>query len=220
MAADEAASPTDSCRCVDLLCFGVVLRYHSQGAESKSRAITRLHGRELDVVCQLGPQSGPSDADVAIVEFADFTCPYCGEFVHYVDSLRKLGRSVRVVYRHLPSLRNPHSVPAIRASECAASQGRFEGMHRALYAHADSLGTAPWSWFAEVAAVKDRERFGACMRSDAPLAVLHDDTVAARRLRVAGTPTLLIHSTRYDGLPVFDSLMAYVDRAATRKRPR
>ncbi len=87
-------------------------------------------------------------------------------------------------------------------------------MFDALYAFGDSLGKAPWLWFAELAGIKDTEAFGRCVLEDGPLPVLNEDTAAAKRLRVAGTPTLLIHSLRYNGLPPFDSLVAYVDRAA------
>src|SRR5689334_22641962 len=49
-----------------------------------------------------GHAIGQQDAKVSIVEFADFQCPYCRRFVTYTDSLQKLGRGVRVLFRHYP----------------------------------------------------------------------------------------------------------------------
>jgi protein-disulfide isomerase len=102
-----------------------------------------------------------------------------------------------VVYRHLPAQGHSHAVGAVRASECAAVQGRFAAMHAALSRNADSIGVKSWAWFARAAAVPDSAQFAA----------------DANRLRIRGTPTIMVHNQRYDGLPPFDSLLAYVDRA-------
>ncbi|MGQ0767023.1 MAG: DsbA family protein [Gemmatimonadota bacterium] len=161
---------------------------------------------------------GDKGARVTIVEFADFECPYCQRFARYVDSLTVLGIPVRVVYRHLPARSHRSALPAVTASECAAEQGRFESMHDALYANPESLGVASWQWFAGNAAVPDSMRFRECVSASKPLATLARDTADARRLKIGGTPTLLIHDLRYDGLPSFDSLRAYVERAGSTKR--
>src|SRR5687768_1773115 len=87
-----------------------------------------------------GHALGSNSAPVTIVEFSDFECPFCGRFAVFVDSLRALGRDVRVIYRHLPGAAHRFAVPAVRASECGAELGKFEPMHAALFKHSDSLG--------------------------------------------------------------------------------
>ena len=162
-----------------------------------------------------GQAIGTRTAAVTIVEFGDFGCRYCGRFVTYVDSLERLGLPVRVIYRHFPSKR-PTAIPGIRASECAARQGRFEAMHHALYAHLDSIGVAAWSWFGALAGVPDLKQLETCVQQTNPILSLAADTLAAKELDVHGTPTLLIHAVRSNGLPPFDSLRAYVERAYAR----
>lgn len=157
---------------------------------------------------------GLSDAPVTIVEFSDFQCPFCRRFAVFHDSLRKLGHRVKVVYRHYPIPTHQFAIAAARASECAAAQGLFEPMHAALFAHQESIGVAPWSRFARTAGVQDSTTFQTCMNSTDPVKAMTDDTVAGKRLKVRGTPTLLIHDLRVDGLPSFDSLLVYVERAA------
>ena len=49
-----------------------------------------------------GHSLGPDDAAVTIVEFADFECTSCRRLSLYLDSLRALQTSIRVVYRHYP----------------------------------------------------------------------------------------------------------------------
>ena len=129
---------------------------------------------------------------------------------------RVLGANVTVLYRHLPGLRHKFAIPAIRASECAAEHGRFQPMHDALFSYQDSLGTASWWWFAKTAGLQDSLAFDACMRRQGPIPALERDTIAARRLGATGTPTLLIHEIRLNGVPSFDSLRVYVDRARSK----
>jgi hypothetical protein len=89
-------------------------------------------------------------------------------------------------------------------------------MHDMLFKYSDSLGVAPWWWFAKNAGVQDSIGFEACVASTDPIPALDRDTAAARRLDATGTPTLLIHEIRSNGLPAFDSLRAYVDRATAK----
>ena len=170
--------------------------------------------RDWSQYASAGHAMGPAEAAVTIVEFADFQCPFCRMFNQEVDSLRGQGRSIRVVYRHFPLSIHPFAIPAARASECAGNQGRFEAMHAALFTRPESIGVAPWGWFARRAGVPDSLLFNACTSSSRPIEALAIDTVAGHRLGIQGTPTLLIGRLRVNGLPSFDSLSAYVSRAS------
>lgn len=163
-----------------------------------------------------GHTLGAYNARVTIVEFADFECPYCRQLHEYIDSLRVLGKDFKVVYRHFPIRGHKFALAAARASECAAAQGRFAALHSWLYSNPDSIGVASWAWFARNAGVSDSTTFSECMRSTAPIEALARDTVAARRLGVTGTPTLLIGRLRIAGLVPLDSLAVYIDRANSR----
>jgi len=157
---------------------------------------------------------GVADAPVTIVEFGDYECPACRVFHGFIDSLLSLGTSVRVVYRHFPLKIHRFAIPAALASDCAADQGSFERMHQALYEHTDSLGLVPWWWYARTAGVGDSLKFELCLRSAAAGRSLAVDTVDGQKLGVVATPTILVGPTRVNGVPPFDSLKAYVERAA------
>jgi protein-disulfide isomerase len=161
---------------------------------------------------QYGHTLGADSSGVTLVEFADFECPYCRRFEKYIDSIRSLGYHVRVVYRHFPLSIHRFAVPAARASECANEQGRFEQMHAILFANSDSLGLAPWWWFARTAGVRDSGRFDSCVRSPSAIRALQRDAVDGNRLGVHGTPTILMDGFKIEGVPPFDSLKAYVQR--------
>lgn len=160
---------------------------------------------------------GPLDAPVTIVEFSDFQCPFCAKPVKRLDSLRAAyPTQVSIVYRHFPLPEHRYAIAAIRASECAANQGRFEAFHNVVFATQDSIGSAPWSYFARAAGVPDTALFAKCTKSDDPIAALALDAVAAKQLGVRATPTLLINQTELLGAQPLDTLIAYTTRALRR----
>lgn len=77
---------------------------------------------------------GNPEAEVTVVEYADFQCPHCRTAVSVVDSLlASYGDSVRVVYRHFPLPMFNNSFKAARAAEAAGEQGKFFEMHDLLF---------------------------------------------------------------------------------------
>jgi protein-disulfide isomerase len=85
-------------------------------------------------------------------------------------------------------------------------------MHDALYARQDSIGVIGWTRFASDAGVGDLAAFETCLRDDDRVAI-QSDTRAGHRLKVNGTPTLLINEHRVVGAQPLDTLRAYVREA-------
>lgn len=149
-----------------------------------------------------GHRTGPANAPVTMVVFSDFQCPACKVLADQVHTLRERhpGR-FSVVYRHHPLPSHSHALPAARASECAARQGRFTEYHDALFASQETLGYTPWQKFAEVAGVPDVAAFQRCFVEPGQVEQLVRDAEDARRLGVTGTPTLVVNGRRYNGVP-------------------
>ncbi len=167
-----------------------------------------------------GHRMGPAEAPVKIVVFSDFQCPYCAVLMERLRMVREARPTeVAVVYRHFPIDGHRHAVPAARASECAAEQGRFEPFHDALFAAQDSIGAFSWDRFATTAGVGDLPRFNACAAATGPVPALGRDTLAGNQLYVTGTPTLLINERRLQGVPSMDSLEVYVRQALRSAAP-
>lgn len=166
----------------------------SSGGQITEEAAWRDYGTDGHVL-------GPTQAPVTIVEFSDFECPACRRLSFVLDSLRDQdSSSVKLVYRHFPLWQHRWAVTAIRASECAHLQGRFDAMHDALFQHQDSLGAA-------------EPRFDACVRSDTALPSLHRDTLAGHTLGVNSTPTFLVSNLRVSGALRLDELKRLIRRA-------
>lgn len=156
-----------------------------------------------------GQRMGPERAPVRVVLFSDFQCPACRVLAGHLRTIRSESADVEVVYRHAPLERHAHAVPAARASDCAAEQGRFEAYHDALFAAQDSIGTTGWDAYARRAGVPDLPRFGRCISAPADTRLARD-TAAARELKVTGTPTYLLNDRRFVGAPPLDSLRAQI----------
>lgn len=161
-----------------------------------------------------GNRIGSEDAPVTVVVFSDFQCPACARFaesLHEVQA-RHPGR-VSAVYRHFPLPNHAFAVPAARASECAAAQGRFREMHDELFRAQDSIGIRPFTRFAAIAGVPDEEAFEACLEDVSSAAAVRRDADAGSLLRLTATPTLLVNGRRVRGALSADRLEEMVVEA-------
>lgn len=148
---------------------------------------------------------------VTIVEFGDFECVFCQRFAVHIDSLRSVGVPVRFVYRHALNGRSPTSIAAARASECARQQGHFPSAYNLLM-RSPNVRSGTFDEMRKAIGVPDSAGFLDCLEEGKWSQVLREDSIAASRLNVRGTPTILVENMRYDGLPAFDSLFAFVQR--------
>jgi protein-disulfide isomerase len=74
---------------------------------------------------------GSPNADVTLLEYGDYECPYCGAAYPIVKQVQaQMGERLRFVFRNFPiSTSHPHAEKAAEAAESAAAQDRFWEMH-------------------------------------------------------------------------------------------
>lgn len=173
------------------------LRLHEWFNREKSSTPTTTVTEWKDFA-QYGHRDGPREARVVVVEFSDFQCPICRRSSYYIDSLRlRYPGDVATLFRHLPF--KEHSNSAAVAAECAARQGAFPAMRRALFDRAEEIGRVPWTTFAKEAKVADTVVFRSCMNEASVQAAIERDSLAGRQLGTTGTPTFLINETQVSG---------------------
>jgi len=143
---------------------------------------------------------GNPDAEVTIVEYGDFECPFCGRAEQSLAMvLSRLSAQVRYVWRHLPLADvHPAAWRAALASEAAASQGAFWPMHDALLAHRAELARLDLVGLAASLGL-DADRFVADFESPKASQKVAADVESARLSGAAGTPTLFINGVRHEG---------------------
>ena len=136
---------------------------------------------------------GTSSANVVVVEFVDYECPFCRRIAPHVRALRDVFlEDVAVVYRHLPLPIHPNAYFAARLAECAATQGRFEAAHDMLN-EILSLENIDVEQFAQILSVPDETAFIECARDGADVPRIQDDLAMARSVGANRTPSFVIN---------------------------
>ena len=137
---------------------------------------------------------GNPKARVALIEYSDFQCPYCGVFAREtfpsLDAEYVSTGKVLIAFRHFP-LRSMHPLAA-KAAEialCAGAQGRFWEMHDRLFAE-KQLDEASLRGVATGLGV-DNTAFGDCLAGQKSATVSADEA-SGKKLGVTGTPTFFV----------------------------
>jgi len=161
---------------------------------------------------------GPEKAPVTVVEYGDFECPYCGLAEPTVRELLRDFGDLRYVWRHLPLTDvHPHAQLAAEATEAAAKQGAFWGMHDLLLEHQGALDMRDLIRYAEALGL-DTERFTAHLRKHAGAAHVAEDTDSADLSGVSGTPTFFVNGMRHYGAYDIETLSKAVKLALARTK--
>jgi protein-disulfide isomerase len=185
--------------------------------------IPALLGRSetiVDLAVPLDPERdhvrGPEDAPVAVLEYGDFECPYCGQAEPVMRDLLADFGDVRYAWRHLPlNDVHPHAQLAAEASEAAAAQGAFWEMHDLLLDHQDALGVRDLIGYAAELGL-DTDRFRDDLRRQAAAGRIAQDVDSADLSGVSGTPPFFINGRRHHGAYDIDTLSAAVRAARAR----
>jgi protein-disulfide isomerase len=148
---------------------------------------------------------GDGASAVRVVEFSDFACPYCARAAATIRRLLADSMySVSFEYRHV--LGHANSARLASAAICAFRAGRFMTMHDYLFRHPEDTSSARLASAAASLGIAPAAGFERCMNSDSTARSIERDTIAARRLGISGTPTILINNQLYEADPGYDAL--------------
>lgn len=171
--------------------------------------VARAAGRPPENAIPADPASldgaqveGDRAAKVAVIEFSDFQCPYCGRFAtqtfpqlekEYVDAGKVL-----FAFRQFPlETIHPFALRAAEAAECAGEQGQFWRMHTLTFADQAHLDESALRGRALQAGL-NIDKFDACLHSQVDARVRVDEQ-AGKRMLVTGTPTFFLGTIQADG---------------------
>jgi NhaA family Na+:H+ antiporter len=143
---------------------------------------------------------GPDDADITLVEYGSYACPYCRAANEQIAEVRdQFGDRLRYVFRHKPLAGSDLARPAAELVERIDDPPRFWKAHIELMTRSETLTED------DLSAVADKFGLGRDNSPDADRAIsrakarVEADERSARASNVTVTPTFFINGRRYDG---------------------
>ena len=159
---------------------------------------------DIDVTLDIAgdPVKGSPDAKVALVEFTDYQCPFCGRnektvMPQVIKEFVDTGK-VRYVLRDFPLPFHKNAKNAAYAAHCAGEQGKYWEMHDLLFQNQQALEPEKLSGYAATLKL-DTQAFDECMKSDRYASKFTDSQKDGNKATVQGTPSLVVGLIGEDG---------------------
>lgn len=163
---------------------------------------------------------GPENADITIVKYSDFQCPYCAKYSletepeilsTYVDVENP---RVRYEFRNAP-FQGSESVLAAEAGYCANEQKLFWPFHDLVNVNYGQTGPDILTLENLViilgALGGDKDEFTNCITSEKYSAVVSSEALDAKKNGIESTPTIFVGEQRINGALPFSSFKPIID---------
>ena len=148
------------------------------------------------------PFKGSPAARVAIIEYSDYQCPFCGEYARDIfprlDSDYIKAGKVRYYFRDLPLPSHPQAPAAAQAARCAGEQGKFWEMHESLFANQAALAPPDLTKRAQALGL-DEAKFSECVAAGRYRDNIRRSMSGAERMGINGTPAFLVGVVEANG---------------------
>lgn len=168
---------------------------------------------KLSAVTNQDHIKGNKNAQVTLIVFSDFQCPYCKRHEPTMDQvLREYGDKVRVVFRHFPLSLHPYAQKAAEASECAGEQDKFWEMHDKMFGNQSALTIDDLKKYAKELKLNE-SKFNDCLDSSKYAAKVNQQAAEAQAAGITGTPGTFVNSELVKGAYPFETFKQLIDRA-------
>jgi protein-disulfide isomerase len=168
-------------------------------ATAQVRAVTPAVAKAL-VAAPGTAFAGAAGADVTVVEYLDYNCPYCRKMHPEIEGLLKADPKARVLYKQWPVF-GPVSTYAARAVLAAQWQGKYLAAHDALITSPTRLDGQETVRRRLASAGVDLARLDRDLAAHKAQidALLARSAEEAQLLELRGTPALVVGSTFVPG---------------------
>jgi protein-disulfide isomerase len=166
----------------------------------------------VDLSVNGAPSKGSEKAEITIVKFEDFQCPYCKAVQpNFQEVLKRYDGKVRLVHKDLPLDQiHPQARQAAEAARCADDEGKFWEYHDRLYASSPKAAPEDLKFYAEDLGLK-QDSFDKCLTSGKYKAAIQKDMNEAASLGLTGTPTFFINGRELSGAQSVETISQIID---------
>lgn len=192
------------------------------GADGDSGVVAAPTGNQpsqpVNIVWGIGDHVfGKQDAKIALIEYSDLQCPFCGQFHPVVkQALNEYGDKIAFIYRHFPlDNRHPQARSAAEASECVAEQKGNEGFWQfidQIFSRQTEIGTALYEELADDIGL-NMNKFKDCVDSRKYQDKVEADLQSGAGYGVQGTPGSFINGIAINGYVPYATLKAKIEQA-------
>lgn len=167
------------------------------------------------------PATGPENAPVTIVEYADLECPHCAQMQDFLvkQVLPKYGAKVRIVFKEYPLYTiHPWAVQAAVANECAfkINPADFVSYRSLIFQNQSSIQTATVrKQLLDLGAQAglDRQKLAACYDAKEAMPQVRADYLEGQKLGVEETPTFFVNGKMVAGAATPADFFKLIDAA-------
>lgn len=188
----------------NLIRTGEINTLDTRYASNQSQSILALAPMEnlgdVKLASSDDPYLGSREAKVTIVEFADFSCPYCRQSSFMMRALAaRYGDQILYIYRDWPVVEmHPQALLAAQAAECAQEQNQFWQYHDKLFLNQSQQSEEDLLRYARELNM-DLALFRVCLTDKDIEEEIIQDLEDGIRAGVVGTPTFFINGRRVSG---------------------
>ena len=165
------------------------------------------------------PVLGNEDAEISIIEFSDFQCPFCARAASdtlggFKTSDAFMNGEVNLVFKQFPlNSIHPQAQKASEASLCAHDQGKFWEYHDALFANQQSLGISDLKTYAGQVGL-NQGTFDKCLDDGDKASEVNKETTQATDAGGRGTPYFVVYNTKTKATAPVSGAVPYAQLAA------
>jgi protein-disulfide isomerase len=158
-------------------------------------------GAKVSVLLGNSPVKGSADAEIAILEWSDYECPFCARFfsssLPSIEPLIESG-NVQLRYRDFPLNFHPQAQKAAEAARCARDQGgddAYYEMHDLLFENGVQGGVASFKSNAEQLGLSQSD-FDSCLDSGKFASDVQKDMQEGTNAGIRGTPGFILGTVK------------------------
>src|ERR687898_860472 len=170
----------------------------------KETSLTKFASEIVKPVSENVKPLGNEDADITLIDFADYRCPFCHKFHEetfdkVLTNLINTGKANYLFKDFVVNDRGEYkgSMQAAVASHCAAEQGKYWKYLKEIY---KNFKPEPQHWvtldslvkFANNIQIQDIEKFKSCVESNKYQNQIQDSGSLAKQLGITGTPSFVV----------------------------
>jgi protein-disulfide isomerase len=180
----------------------------SEVSEALAKRYRSVSPKKIDVAD--APMKGNPNAQITLIEFADYECPHCKRFQPVLHQIMdEFPNDVKLYFKHYPLPQHTNARLAAEGAAAAQKQGKFWQYQDKLWEHQDDLSPAEVEKVAKESGL-DLTKFRQDVASAPVKAKVDKDHADGTAAGIQATPTLYINGREYTDSRDADSLREWI----------